>query len=114
MKALGVLLYIALFAYSAYAGYRLTERSFAWVDQPNFGQPAPISGAAPASGVNSLKISLPAPGQSLADWIKSLAPVTQDCLQKAIGAATLAAVARGEKYAPTPAVTAQILLCLQR
>jgi len=63
---------------SAYAGYRLTERSFAWIDEPNFGLPSD-------SGLTSTRtidfgVSVP---QALLDQAKDLTPKQMACLQNA-------------------------------
>jgi hypothetical protein len=78
MKARVFLLALLWLAGSAYAGYRLTERSFAWIDEPGFGLPAsPVM-----TSTRTLDFGLAVPTE-LIERAKDLTPKEMACLQAA-------------------------------
>ncbi len=78
MKAGLFLLALAWFSGSAYAGYRLTERSFAWIDAPNFGLPVE-SGKPP---IRAIDFGVAVPPEAL-DLLDDLTPAQALCLKNA-------------------------------
>lgn len=107
MKAGAFLLCLLWLSASAFAGYRLTARSFAWVDQPNFGlpaSPAPIS--LPAIDLNALKGKVP---PALLEQAKTLSAQQLICLQAAIRPDRLQAVLQGQMTAAEAAAAKNCL-----
>ena len=78
MNARVILLALLWLSGSAYAGYRLTERSFAWIDEPGFGLPAsPV-----VTSTRSIDFGLSVP-KELIEQAKDLTPNQMACLQAA-------------------------------
>lgn len=94
MKAGAFFWALLWFGASVYAGYRLTERSFAWVYQPNFGlaQDASVQGSAMPI-LDALKGKLPP--QTL-EQAKDLTPQQMLCLQASIKPSRVQAVLAGQ------------------
>ena len=116
MKAASAFLALAWLAASTYAGYRLTARSFRWIDEPNFGLQAganPASGAAPTMNLETLKNALPKAGQDPVSWFKSLSAEKQACLRRSISVERYQAAMRGEAIQPTPVEALLIANCLK-
>ncbi len=115
MKAGVFLLGLLWLTASTYAGYRLTERSFAWVDMPNFGIETSAVGAGSPLNLDfgGIQAKLPKAGQDPAAWFKSLTSKEQSCLQASIGADRVEAALRGEVAEPTPAELLAIAKCLK-
>lgn len=108
MKAGTFLACLLWLAASTYAGYRLTARSFAWVDQPNFGLPAlTLPKSLPSVDVNALKSQIP---PALLQQAKTLTPQQLLCLQGAIAPARIPAVLQGQM---TPAEAVAVKNCLK-
>lgn len=115
MKAGIFLLGLLWLAVSTYAGYRLTEKSFSWVDQPNFGlERSAAAGSSPLNfDLGAIQAKLPKAGQDPAAWFKSLSPQAQACLQASIGKDRVEAALRGEVFQPTPSEALAIAKCLK-
>lgn len=94
MKAGAFFWALLWFGASVYAGYRLTERSFAWVSQPNFGmeQSAKAPGAT-MPNLDALKGKLP---PQVLEQAKNLTPQQMLCLQASIKPARVQAVLAGQ------------------
>lgn len=94
MKAGAVLLALCWFAASAYAGYRLTERSFRWIDQPNFGVTEVKTAPSKSGTINldALKGKVPAP---LLEQAKTLTTQQLLCLQASISPSRIPFVLQG-------------------
>lgn len=108
MKAGVFLLCLLWLAASAFAGYRLTARSFAWVDLPNFGLPAtPAPIRPPALDLNALKGQIP---PALLEQAKTLSAQQLLCLQAAIRPDRIQAVLQGQM---TTAEAAAAKKCLK-
>lgn len=86
MKAAALACILLWFAVFAYAGYRLSARSFAWIDEPNFGLP-------PRSAVPLERTSLP---PEALERIKRLSPKEMACIRAALPAERLSAALRGD------------------
>ena len=81
MKAGAALLGLLWLAASAFAGYRLTERSFAWVDLPDFGLPPlalPTPAAAVQAGLQAAQKNAPS---AIQQQLSRLTPPQLACLQ---------------------------------
>ncbi len=108
MKTGAFMLALLWFAASTYAGYRLTERSFAWIDQPNFGiEKQTSTGTAPALKLDALKGKIPAP---YLEQASKLTWAQIDCIQSVLGPSGLQAVQSGKM---TPEVQNAIQTCLK-
>ncbi len=86
------------FAVSAYAGFRLTERSFAWIREPGFGlvgQKASSEEAVPANGERQ-SAKLP---PFVLEQAKKLTPQQLLCLQASIKPSRIQAALAGEMTA---------------
>ena len=108
------LLGTAWLAASVYAGYLLTARSFAFLEDPGFG----FGADAPLAQIlnldaDAIRERLPAPGESPESWHASLSAEEQACLQRAVSESTLQAALRGEDVQLTAAETLAISLCLK-
>lgn len=109
MKAGAFLLALLWFSGATYAGYRLTDRSFAWIDEPNFGLTA---GAAldiglPAVDLKALEGKIP---PQLLEQAKTLTPQQMLCLRASIAADRVSAVLAGDI---TPQEAAAAKKCLE-
>lgn len=115
MKALPALAAVAWLAVATYAGYRLTARSFAWIDEPGFGlsAEAPSEGGAMLPDIDALKAKLPEIAKDPVGWFKSLTPAQQACLQGAIAPERYQAAMRGGEFAPTPSELLAAGRCLK-
>jgi hypothetical protein len=78
MKAGLFLLALAWFSGSAYAGYRLTERSFAWIDEPGLG----LSESPTLTSTRLIDFGVAIP-QELIEQAQDLSPQDVACLQAA-------------------------------
>ena len=93
MRAGGWFLVLLWFASSAYAGYRLTERSFAWIGEP-------ASEAAPAAEPEKAAIDVEElkglSSQELMEKAKQLSPQQLLCLRGSIAPERVSAVLKGD------------------
>ena len=99
MKAGAILLCLLWFSVAAFAGYHLTARSFAWVDQPNFGLPQVTA-----------PLRLPAIPPQLMDAAKTLTPQQMACMRSAISPDHYQAALQGHL---TPQEAAAVDKCLK-
>lgn len=93
MRAGAFLLALAWFSGSVFAGYRLTERSFAWIGEA---PPTSVPGAGaetPAPTVEELKAMTP---ERLKEEAKKLSPQQMLCLGAAISPDRVSAVLSGD------------------
>lgn len=96
------------FGASVSAGYRLTERSFSWLSEPEFGaaqKNAPPGAAFP--NLDDVKIQLP---PKILEQAKTLSPQQMLCLQSSIKPARIQAVLAGQATAEEAAA---IQTCLK-
>lgn len=108
MKAGAVVLALLWFAAATYAGYRLTARSFAWVDEPNFGLPVQtFELKIPVAIPEAYKDALP---PAVAQQAAKLSPTQLLCLQAAIAPDRVQAALKGDL---TPAEAAAAKKCLE-
>lgn len=109
MRAGAFLLALAWLAGSAYAGYRLTERSFAWIDEPppKAAAPADAKTETPAVDIEDLKGKTP---EELRAMASALSPVQLLCLRAAISSDRISAVMSGDV---TPEEEAAVRKCLE-
>ncbi|MFA5854066.1 MAG: hypothetical protein WC866_03185 [Patescibacteria group bacterium] len=109
MKAGAFVLVLLWFGASVYAGYRLTERSFAWVYEPNFGA---VQGGeapkAPALNLETLKEKIP---PQLLEQAKTLSPQQMLCLQASIKPSRIQAALDGQMTAEEAAA---VQTCLKK
>lgn len=105
MKAGAFLLALLWFSGSVYAGYRLTERSFAWIAVPNFGLTVPA-----VSDIGAAKAGLPSVSPALLDQFKNLSPATLACLRVTIAPDRIQAALQGQL---TPQETAAAAKCFK-
>lgn len=111
MKASAFLLCLLWLSAATYAGYRLTARSFAWVDQPNFGlASAPADTVTPPTSPANLDALNGKVPPRLMEQAKSLSPQQLLCLKASISPDHLQAALRGEL---TPAEAAAVKNCLK-
>jgi hypothetical protein len=97
MKAGAFVLVLLWFGASVYAGYRLTERSFAWVYEPGFGvvgESAVPSAVVP--NLEALKAKVP---PQLLEQAKTLSPQQMLCLQASIKPSRIQAALDGQMTA---------------
>lgn len=110
MKAGAFLLALAWFSASVYAGYRLTERSFAWIDDPG-ALPSPVVGTTKTEtfviDAETLKGKTP---EELRAMAKQLTPGQIICLSAAISPARVDAVLAG---GATPQEAAAMRKCIE-
>ncbi len=107
MKAGAFFWALLWFGASVYAGYRLTERSFSWVYQPNFGATQDASAPSTlAPTIEALKEKLP---PHVLEQAKNLTPQQMLCLQASIKPSRVQAVLAGQITAEE-AVAVQICL----
>jgi hypothetical protein len=107
MKAGTIALAAVWFAGSVYAGYRLTERSFAWLGAPDSGQTADVPAEGPAKDLDALKGMTPA---ELKEQAKRLSPQQLICLRASIAPERVSAVLSGDI---TPQEAAAARKCLE-
>src|SRR5690242_17873007 len=110
MKAGAALLGLLWLAASAFAGYRLTERSFAWVDLPDFGLPPlalPTPAAAVQAGLQAAQKNAPS---AIQQQLSRLTPPQLACLQASISPSRVSAVLSGHMTAQEAAA---IQTCLK-
>lgn len=111
MKAGAFMLALLWLSGATYAGYRLTERSFAWIDEPDFG----LEAASGASTIDfgAIQDRLPQPGEDLQAWARNLPPETRACIIDVIGRERMEAALRGEETHPTPSETVAMFKCFE-
>lgn len=108
MRVGAFLLALAWFSGSAYAGYRLTERSFAWLDDPGTLPPAFITKEETVIiDIGALKGKSPEELRALA---AKLSPQQLLCLRASIAPDRVSAVLAGEL---TPQEEAALRSCLE-
>ncbi|MEK7545612.1 MAG: hypothetical protein AAB554_00875 [Patescibacteria group bacterium] len=111
MKAGAFFLALLWFSASVYAGYRLTGRSFAWIDGPAAASSAETfpkaATSAPSIDVESLKGMTPA---QLKEKAKELTPRQMLCLSASISGDRVSAVLSGNY---TTQEEAAVKKCLQ-
>jgi hypothetical protein len=107
------LLGLAWFAASTYVGYRLADRSFAWLDDLELKLPTGLPTSIPAIDVEAITSKLPTQGQSPSQWYAELPPEAKSCLQESIAPARIQAALRGELTEPTASEALAIALCLK-
>ncbi|HJV32648.1 MAG TPA: hypothetical protein VJ694_01340 [Patescibacteria group bacterium] len=110
MKAGAFILALLWFAGCVYAGYRLTERSFAWIDGPSAASPAETASpkaAQPTIDLNALKTMTP---EQLKAKAKELTPQQMLCLSASISPNRVNAVLAGDY---TASEEAAVKKCLQ-
>lgn len=113
MKPAVVLLAAGWFAVSVWAGYELTARSFAWVDEPRFGLPAPsLPEGSKAGDVTKILSGLPKTATEAARKLKELTPKAQACLTSALGEARISAAIAAGDFRLTAAELAAVSPCL--
>lgn len=108
MKAGAILLALLWFSVCAYAGYRLTERSFAWIG----GAPAPAQAPAapPTSTLPSVETLKGMTKEQLKEEAKKLTPQQMLCLSASISPDRVSAVLAGQFTAREEAAVKK---CLQ-
>lgn len=94
------------FAGWAFAGYRLTGQSFAWLDYP-----PPATEVAPGSTPPQSK--LPATKAEAAKILNGLTAKQRDCLVRVATPEQLAAIQQGKMPSVGPAQLSAIALCLK-
>ena len=108
MRVGAFLLALAWFAGSAYAGYRLTERSFAWLDEPGALPPAFVTKEETVIiDIGALKGKSP---EELRAMASQLSPQQLLCLRAEIAPERVSAVLAGEL---TPQEEAAFRKCLE-
>lgn len=109
MKVGAFFLALLWFAGCVYAGYRLTERGFAWIDAPAASAPVEKAapGAAPTIDLGSLKGMTT---EQLKAKAKELTPQQMLCLSASISSNRVTAVLAGDY---TASEEAAVKKCLQ-
>jgi len=115
MRAGAFLLAILWFLASTYAGYRLTERSFAWIDEPGLGlSAAPAAGEAVPAAPSQAPVDIEAlkgmTKEQLMEEAKKLTPQQLLCLRASISPDRVSAVLAGDV---TPQEAAAAQKCLE-
>lgn len=108
------LLGLAWLGASVYLGYVLTDRSFAFLEEPGLG----LGEDAPLTQVLQLDFeavteNLPDPGEDPATWYASQSPETQACLRSSVSEERFQAALAGEEIQPTPAEALALANCLK-
>ena len=95
------------FGASVYAGYRLTERSFAWVYEPGFGIAKENAAPSPVMpNLDALKAKLP---PKILEQAKTLSPQQMHCLQASIKPSRIQAALDGQMTAEEAAAVQKCL-----
>jgi hypothetical protein len=107
MRAGAFLLALAWFSASVYAGYRLTERSFAWIGDAEIPAPAAAPEETIVTDLKELTTMTPA---QLQEEAKKLSPAQMLCLRASIAPDRVSAALSG---ALTPEEAAAVRKCLE-
>jgi hypothetical protein len=94
---------------STYLGYRLTERSFSWIAQPNDGQPASAVTVPVVKPIDLKALEKKIP-PALLEKAKTLSATQLLCLKSSIAPARVSAVLAGDL---TPQEAAAVKKCLE-
>ena len=95
MKAGAFLLALAWFSASVYAGYRLTERSFAWIDDPGALPPPVVVTTTETFVIDAETLKGKTP-EELRAMAKQLTPGQLLCLRASIAPDRVSAVLAGD------------------
>ncbi len=95
MKAGAFLFALLWFSGSAYAGYRLTERSFAWIDEPSLAAPSAATTKEETYVIDLEDLKGRSP-EELRAMAKELSPQQLLCLRASIAADRITAVMAGD------------------
>lgn len=110
MKAGAALLALLWFSGSVYAGYRLTEHSFAWIDEPGAIPPLVVTKTTQETFVIDPEVLKNSTPEELREMAKKLSPTQLLCLRASISPDRVSAVLAGDI---TPQEAAAAKKCLE-
>lgn len=100
-------------AAATYAGYYLTERSFAFLEEPNFGlESASVLPGGLQFDPQALVEKLPQTPQDAAAWYEDQPTDIKLCLRAALGSEKLDKALAGGQIQPSPSEVLAITKCL--